>query len=164
MNSLVIRNVCLDDVEAILKIYSPYIETSATSFEEKIPSINSFSKRVKDISSKFPYIIAKYDGVTVGYAYATALRSRSAYRWSVETTVYVSKNHHRKGVGRELYKNLFEILRKQNFKNAFAAISLPNQGSRNLHMRMGFEKIGVYKNVGFKLDQWWDVEWWQLEL
>jgi phosphinothricin acetyltransferase len=89
---------------------------------------------------------------------------RAAYQWSVDTSVYIDDAHQRSGVGRGLYQSLFAILTAQGFFNAFAGIALPNPASVGLHEAMGFEKLGVYRNVGFKLGEWRDVGWWQLAL
>ena len=103
-------------------------------------------------------------GEVAGYAYATKHRVRSAYRWSVDTSVYVADTHRKRGVGTGLYASLFAILSEQGYVNAYAGIALPNPGSVGLHESMGFEKLGVYRRVGYKLGQWHDVGWWQLAL
>jgi len=100
----------------------------------------------------------------VGYAYAGLFRSRPAYEWTVEVTVYVHPAHRRKGVARTLYTSLLEGLRVQGYRTALAVIALPNPASVTLHERLGFRPIGVFHNVGYKLDAWHDVGWWELEL
>ena len=98
----------------------------------------------------------------VGYAYAGRHRSREAYQWSVEVSVYVAENQHRRGVGRALYTSLVECLRLQGFFHAYAGITLPNPASVGLHESLGFQPVGVYKDVGYKLGQWHTVGWLEL--
>jgi L-amino acid N-acyltransferase YncA len=103
-------------------------------------------------------------GAVVGYAYASPHRDRAAYRWSVDVTVYVHRAHHRRGIGRRLYETLFPLLVFQGFCTAHAGITLPNPGSVGLHEGLGFEPIGVYPAVGWKLGAWHDVGWWRRPL
>lgn len=108
--------------------------------------------------------IYEIDNQIVGYAYASTYRSRCAYEWSVESTVYVEQKYHGKGIGTKLYRSLFPMLKTQGAVNIFAGITLPNIGSIKLHESLGFIPIGVFKDVGFKLNKWWDVGYWQLQL
>lgn len=159
-----IRSVKLDDAARILEIYSPHITNSSTSFETDVPSIDEFKKRISEYTSKFPWIVYELDGKVVGYAYASAHRSRCAYEWSVESSVYVDPDFQGKGVGSKLYQELFKLLKTQGVVNIFAGITLPNEGSIKLHESLGFTYIGKFMDVGFKQGQWWDVGWWQLQL
>lgn len=119
---------------------------------------------ISETLKTFPYLVATIENQVVGYAYAGSLRSRCAYSWSVEVSVYISNKFHRRGIGKALYLKLFEILKSQNVVNVFAGIALPNEASLKMHGNLGFQKIGVYKNIGFKHNKWWDVSWWQLPL
>jgi L-amino acid N-acyltransferase YncA len=109
-------------------------------------------------------LVAELDGEVVGYAYASEHRSRAAYRWAADTTVYVSGEHHRQGVGRALYGALLPLLVRQGMYVACAGITLPNQASVALHERFGFEPLGVYRGIGFKHGTWHDVGWWTAQL
>lgn len=100
----------------------------------------------------------------VGFAYATTHRTRPAYRWTAETSVYVSSAHQGCGVGRELYEALLELLRRQRLQVACAGITLPNDASVALHEALGFERVGVYRRIGYKAGAWRDVGWWQMFL
>jgi phosphinothricin acetyltransferase len=108
--------------------------------------------------------VCEIGGRVAGYAYATRHRVRSAYRWSVDTSVYVEASVRQSGVGRGLYGSLFAILSAQGYFNAYAGIALPNAASVGLHEAVGFRKVGVYQRVGYKFGEWRDVGWWQLEL
>jgi phosphinothricin acetyltransferase len=104
------------------------------------------------------------DGRVVGYAYGGPHRSRAAYNWTVEVSAYVDRATQRSGIGRELYLALFERLKQRGFRLLVAGITLPNDASVGIHEALGFERVGVYKNVGYKAGQWWDVGWWQLDM
>jgi phosphinothricin acetyltransferase len=113
---------------------------------------------------RYPWIVCEWEGRIAGYAYATKHRERKAYQWSVDTSAYVDPEFWRRGIGRGLYRSLFEILSAQGFTNAYAGIALPNPGSVGLHESVGFRPVGVYRSVGYKLGGWHDVGWWQLGL
>ena len=145
-------------------IYRPVVEDTAISFETTAPGRQEMARRVVETLQSYPWLVCERDGRIAGYAYATRHRVRAAYQWSVDTSVYIDEADRRSGVGRGLYLSLFAILAAQGYFNAFAGIALPNPGSVALHEAMGFEKLGVYHNVGFKLGEWRDVGWWQLML
>ena len=152
------------DAEAMLAIYTPVVLDTAISFELVPPSVDEFKSRVRSTLTRTPWLVCEIDGKVAGYAYAGALRTRAAYQWSVEVTVYVNADHRRLGVGSAVYTSLFACLRLQGFMNAYGGIALPNPASVALHESMGFSHIGTYRNVGYKLGAWHDVGWWQLEL
>ena len=159
-----IRLATLSDAEAIAAIYRPVVETTTISFETVAPDRDEMAKRLADTLASHPWLACEVDGRVAGYAYATKHRVRAAYQWSVDTSVYVDEGCRRLGVGRGLYQSLFAILAAQGFFNAFAGIALPNPASVALHEAVGFEPLGVYRRVGFKLGAWHDVGWWQLAL
>lgn len=159
-----IRRASVADAEAIRAIYAPFITDSATSFEAEVPDIAEMESRVQAYASTHPWLVFERDGEVVGYAYASPHRARKAYQWSAEVSVYIDSRAHRAGIGRALYTALFELLRKQQFVNAFAGITLPNESSVGLHQSMGFVPVGVFKQIGFKFNQWHDVGWLHLRL
>jgi phosphinothricin acetyltransferase len=118
-------------------------------------------QRVRETLESYPWLICEVEGKLAGYAYATRHRVRGAYQWSVDTSVYIDQRHRRRGIGRGLYASLFGILAAQGYFNAYAGIALPNPASVALHQSVGFELIGVYRGVGYKLGRWCDVGWWQ---
>jgi phosphinothricin acetyltransferase len=119
---------------------------------------------MRDTLVRFPWLVWEDAGEIKGYAYASEHRTRKAYQWSVEVSVYVREDARRLGVARALYGRLFEVLKRQGFYNAYAGIALPNDASVALHESLGFQKIGVYKAVGHKFGAWRDVGWWSLTL
>jgi phosphinothricin acetyltransferase len=152
------------DAEALAAIYRPVVESTTISFETVPPDRDEMARRLAATLAAHPWLVCDIGGRVAGYAYATTHRVRAAYQWSVDTSVYVDAAWRRSGVGRGLYQSLFAILAAQGFFNAFAGIALPNAASVALHEAVGFEALGVYRRVGFKLGAWHDVGWWQLTL
>ena len=152
------------DAARMLDIYAPAIRESAISFEVELPSEQEFQERIRDTLARTPWLVCELDGRVAGYAYAGPHREREAYRWSLDTAVYIDAAHYRRGIGRALYEALFACLRLQGYANAYAGITLPNPASVGLHEGMGFKLVGVYRNVGFKRGAWHDVGWWDLAL
>ena len=160
-----IRLVTADDAAAIASIYAPYVAGSTVSFETEPPDTAEMRTRIEDGAGLYPWLAAldDEDGL-LGYAYACAFRARRAYRFSVETTVYVAGRAQRRGVGGALYARLIPLLEAQNFVQAIAAITLPNEASVRLHEAHGFRQAGVYRDVGWKLGEWRSVGLWQRAL
>jgi phosphinothricin acetyltransferase len=162
--TLKIRVAMPADAEAVAGIYDPIVRDTAISFETVPPTPEAMAGRISRTLTTHPWLVAERDGQVVGFAYAGLHRERAAYRWSVDATVYVGAEARGAGIGRALYKPLFQILRAQNFRSVYAGIVLPNAASVGLHEAMGFTPLGVYKNVGFKQGAWRDIGWWQLDL
>lgn len=160
-NKYTFRLATTSDVEGIRAIYGPVVENTVTSFEMEVPSLSDMENRVTSTLTTYPWIVACINNTVAGYAYGCQLRSRAAYSWSAETSVYIHPDHIGQGLGKQLYTKLFALLEAQGFKNAFAGSSLPNPGSVHLHTKMGFKEIGVYENIGYKNGVWVDVIWWQ---
>ena len=145
-------------------IYAPAVTSSASSFEEVAPDAAEMSRRIATTLPQRPWLVADTDDGLAGYAYAAAHRSRSAYRWAVDVSVYVDPARRRQGTGRRLYSSLLEQLTAQGFRIACAGIALPNEASVALHEALGFTPVGIYRQIGYKLGRWWDVGWWQRPL
>ncbi len=159
-----VRAVREGDALAIAAIYRPYVESSVASFEDVAPDAAEIDRRIQG-DPRLPWLVAEDPGVgVVGYAYATRHRTRAAYRWSVDCSVYVAGVTHGQGVGRLLYRDLFPLLRDLGYVRAYAGIALPNPASVRLHESIGFSPVGVYRRVGYKHGAWHDVGWWQLSL
>jgi L-amino acid N-acyltransferase YncA len=160
-----LRKADVNDAAAIAAIYNQYVNDTIITFEEAAVDTEEMARRIADVSSKrLPWYLAAEQDRAVGYAYATPWRSRSAYRFSVEVTVYVAPGHTGRGVGTRLYTVLLDALRDGGFHSAIAGIALPNPESVALHERLGFEKVARFKRVGFKMNRWVDVGYWQLML
>ena len=148
----------------IRKIYAPYIENSYVSFETSVPSAEEINQRRLEIAKEYPYLVAIDGDQVIGYSYASKHRSREAYRWAVETSIYVAAQTKKSGVGRKLYSELFRRLKMMGLVHAYAGISLPNPESVGFHEACGFKKFCVFEKIGFKNDRWVDVGWWRLGL
>jgi phosphinothricin acetyltransferase len=151
------------DAPEIAAIYAPYVLESAASFETEAPDSGQMRARILEGGALYPWFVAidEETGKIAGYAYATAFRTRRAYRFAVETTVYLAPGRRRRGLGSALYGVLLPLLEAQGFSQAIAAITLPNEASVRLHERLGFEPAGVYRDVGHKLGAWRSVGLWQ---
>ena len=121
-------------------------------------------RRIGAVLPIYPWLVWEEDGRVLGYAYASRHRERAAYRWSVDVGVYVAPDAHGRGIGKALYAALFEILTRQQFKAAYGGVARPNPASEALHRACGFELVGVYREVGYKLGRWRDVGWWRRAL
>lgn len=159
--SITIRTANVADAASAQVIYAPIVERTTISFEETPPSVGEMATRIAACLDAYAYLVAERDGQIIGFAYAGRHRTRSAYRWSVDVSVYVAEEGLRSGVGRALYDDLLSTLAEKGFHAAFAGIALPNPASIALHQALGFEPIGVYRQVGFKFGNWHDVSWWQ---
>lgn len=164
MPSLHLRPVRDSDATRLAEIYAPYIEGSVVSFELTAPDAAEMATRLQRIAPTYPWLIAELDGTVVGYAYACENRTRPAYRWGVEVTIYLHQQAHGTGVGRRLYGALFALLRLQGFINAYGIITLPNAASVGIHESLGFKQAGIFRHAGFKNGSWLDVGWYQLTL
>lgn len=162
---MTIRFATPADAPDLLSIYAPYVLNTTISFEYEVPSVSEFAGRIRTIQQQqLPYVVAEVDGRVLGYAYAARHRDRMAYQWSVDTSVYVHSDVHRRGIARNLYTHLLDLLRRQGYYNAYAGITLPNLPSENFHRVTGFEPIGIYPRVGYKMGAWHDVGWFRLTL
>jgi phosphinothricin acetyltransferase len=160
-----IRAATQGDAAAIADIYAPFVAGSAVSFEAEPPDEAEMRRRIEGGGGAFPWLAAEEeDGSLIGYAYAAPFRPRHAYRFTVETSVYLRGEAQGRGIGRSLYAPLLALLKAQGFTQAIAAIALPNDASVRLHERLGFRHAGTYERVGHKLGAWWDVGLWQRPL
>jgi len=157
-----IRLATIEDAAAIALVYRPYVTSSRVSFEESAPGPDEMAQRVR--GGLHPWFVAEAEGRLLGYAASSAFRTRPAYRWMVETGIYLDPAAWGHGVGRALLGTILDVLERQGFVGAVGAIALPNDASVALHEKLGFVHTGTYHQVGFKLGQWIDVGLWQKEL
>ena len=129
-----------------------------------MPTKENFEHRIVTYQENWPWLVYETEGVIAGYAYATKHRERAAYQWCVESSVYVRKNFQQKGIAKSLYSALFAILKYQGCRNVYAGITLPNEKSVAFHEKFGFAWLADYTNIGYKLNRWNTVSWWQLQL
>ena len=159
-----IRLASREDTAGMLQIYTPIIHHTATSFEYDIPTVPAFWLRIQQVLKEAPWLICEDGSQVLGYAYASSHRSRAAYQWNRELSVYVHSDHRRQGIASALYQSLITLLRFQGFVNALIGITLPNPASVRFHEQLGFELIGTYNDVGFKHGKFHSVGWWQMKI
>lgn len=163
---ILIRPAEAGDATQITAIYTPHVAASAVSFETEVPTTRTMRTRMESSKGLYPWIVATSEDrdTILGFAYAARFREREAYRFCVETSIYVAGGLERQGVGRLLYEALIDTLRAQDFTQAVAVITLPNEASIALHESVGFRRAGVYREVGWKQGRWHDVGIWQASL
>lgn len=159
------------DAEALVKIYAPYVENTAVTFEYTVPTPVEFSRRIAEIQEKYPYLVAERNGELVGYAYANTFKGRAAYDWAVEVSIYVRMDQKKSGVGSALYEALEQVLSLQNILNLNAAITNAEhedehftKGSLEFHRRMGYRMVGEFHQCGCKFGRWYNTVWMEKHL
>ncbi|WP_033150295.1 GNAT family N-acetyltransferase [Prevotella sp. RM4] len=163
---IIIRDAKVTDAKAIQTIYTPYVETTAITFEYNVPSEEEFCRRIETVQQKYPWIVAMVNGKVVGYAYASAFKPRDAYQWAIETSIYVDNNNKRSGIGRQLHEALEQRLKMQGILNMNACISFIepedeylSQDSVRFHERLGYQKVAHFHQCGKKFNRWYDIIW-----
>lgn len=160
-----IRTAELSNAGAITDIYNHYILNTVVTFEEQAIKPADIRKRMKEVEGDaLPWLVAESEGSVIGYAYASKWKGRCAYRFSVESTVYLAEAAIGRGIGAEIYGALLAELRKRKLHVAIGGITLPNEASVRLHEKLGFEKTAHFKEVGYKFEKWLDVGYWQVTL
>ncbi|MBN4052143.1 MAG: phosphinothricin acetyltransferase [Bacteroidetes bacterium] len=156
------RIVKPEDANALSKIYNYYILNSVVTFEETPLTVAEMKDRIQTNSSKFPWVVYEKDGQILGYAYAIEWKQRGAYKFSVESTVYLKQDEMNKGIGTALYAELIKRLTEMDIHAVIGGIALPNEASIALHEKLGFKKVAHFKEVGYKFEKWVDIGYWEL--
>lgn len=166
MEGITIRTAVLQDAEALLEIYAPYVKNTAITFEYDVPTVEEFAGRMSNVLRRYPYLVGEVDGEPAGYAYAGPFKERAAYDWAVETTVYVKEDMKKHGIGRALYEALEKTLAAQGILNLNACIAFPEKEDEYLttdsvkfHKKMGFKEVGRFHKCGCKFGRWYDMVW-----
>lgn len=158
-----IRPAALRDAEEIAEIYNHYVRHSVVTFEEQPVSVDEMKQRIEGgLASGYPWFAATVGDRLIGFAYASQWKSRSAYRESCETTIYLDEEFIGQGIGLHLYAILLNELWTRGFHTAIGGISLPNQASVAMHEKLGFKSVGTFVQVGYKLGRRIDVGYWQI--
>ena len=168
---ITIRTAILSDAQALLNIYSPYVEHTAITFEYDVPSVEEFASRIKNTLQKYPYLVAEKNGRLLGYAYASPFHERPAYDWAVETSIYVDQNIKHQGIGRRLHDALEDALRSQGILNMNACIAYPpeedeylDKNSVEFHTHMGYRLVGEFYKCGYKFHRWYNMVWMEKQI
>jgi L-amino acid N-acyltransferase YncA len=152
------------DAAALCDIYNHYVRETVVTFEEAPVNEAEMARRITDVTSHLPWLVWESDAGLLGYAYATAWKSRAAYRHSVESSIYLAPQATGQGIGTRLYQALIAALREQGLHCVIGGAALPNPASVALHERLGFTQVAEFRQVGFKFGRWIDVAYWQLVL
>ncbi len=155
-----IRKIQIDDAKKICDIYNYYIKSTIITFEEELVSEVEMTDRIK--SATLPWLVFEENEKIPGYAFASEWKSRCAYKYSVEISIYLDTNFKGKGIGQQLYNELLQQLKELKYQTIIAGISLPNEASVKFHEKFGFEKVAHFKKVGYKFNKFIDVGYWQL--
>ena len=158
-NELNIRIATTEDAAALLAIYAPYVENTTITFEYDVPTLADFEARILHTLARYPYLVACIDGVPVGYAYAGAFKSRAAYDYAVELSVYIKDGMHGRGIGKALYAAMETLLAKQHVTNLNACITYPGEGSVQFHEKLGYTTVAHFHKCGYKFGKWLDMIW-----
>ncbi|GGL31074.1 N-acetyltransferase [Halarchaeum grantii] len=164
MSDVRLRLAEASDATAVRRIYAPYVEETAITFDADPPSVAALRERIRSKLDDYPWVVAEADGDVVGYAYAGPVRERVAYQWSVESSLYVERDAHRSGIGSALYEALLALLERQGYVTVYGVVTLPNPASAAIHEAFGFEREGTFERMGYKHGEWHDVGWWSLAL
>ena len=162
--SRLVRDATVEDAAACAGIYTPYVRDTVISFELEPPTVAQMAARIEGGLARHAWLVLEDDGRVVGYAYGSTFNARAAYDWSTSVSVYTEPGRRRSGAGRALYAALFDRLAARGYLTALAGVALPNEASVGLHTAMGFEPVGTYRRVGWKLGRWHDVTWFQRPL
>ena len=159
-----VRDATVEDAAACARIYAPYVRNTAVSLEVEPPTAAEMAGRIEAALARHAWLVLEDDGRVVGYAYGSTFNARAAYVWSTSVSVYTEPGRRRTGAGRALYTALLDRLAARGYRTALAGVALPNEASVGLHTAMGFEPVGTYRRVGWKLGRWHDVTWFQRPL
>lgn len=161
-----IRAASPEDAQELLKIYKPYVEKTAITFEYDVPQLQEFKARIERTLKKYPYLVAEKDGELLGYAYTGPFVGRAAYGWAAETSIYLKEGRQRMGLGRRLYQAIEGISRAQNILNLNACIGSPEtedeyltRNSIQFHSHMGYKMVGEFYKCGYKFGCWYNMAW-----
>jgi len=155
-----IRPARADDAARICVIYNHHVTDTTVTFDETPLEAREMARRIR--AATLPWLVIEDTGVLAGYARASTWKTRAAYRYTVESSVYVDARFQRRGHGRRIYEALLAALRRRDVHVVLAGIALPNPASIALHERLGFVHAGVMREVGWKFGRWVDVGYWAL--
>lgn len=164
---VILRTAALEDSRALRDIYAPYVERTAVSLEYEPPSVEGFRRRMAKVLEDYPYLVAEKDGEILGYAYASRFHPRAAFLYCAEVSIYLRPDARRCGLGRALYAELEERLKRQGILNVYASIATTERAddpdltadSPRFHEKMGYHTVAVFHSCGYKFGRWYDLTW-----
>ncbi|MDB6113350.1 MAG: pat [Lacunisphaera sp.] len=160
-----LRSATSTDAAAIAAIYNHYVLTTIITFEEEAVTETDMAGRIREtLATPLPWFVWEENRRVLGYAYASKWKSRCAYRYAVEASVYLDQSAIARGLGTKLYSALIADVKARGMHAIIGGAALPNPASVALHEKLGFTKIGQFKEVGWKFEKWIDVGYWELIL
>ena len=159
-----IRIATAADIPAILAIYAPYVLHSTATFEYTVPTEEEFTRRFREITRQYPWLVWEEEGQLLGYAYASAPYTRAAYAWCAEPSIYLRSDARRRGIGRALYRCLEEILKIQGYHLLYALVTAENEESIAFHEKFSYEKRAFFPDCGVKFGRWLGIFWMEKRL
>ena len=152
------------DVPVMLDIYAPYVQHTTVSFEYDVPAPEEFVRRFRAVTAQFPWLVWEEDGRVLGYAYAAKPFERAGYSWCAEPSIYLHGDVRGRGIGKQLYAVLEELLKKQGYCLLYALITGENSASLRFHEKCGYTTAAVLKDCGRKSGRWLDLFWMEKRL
>lgn len=147
------------DIPQILAIYAPYILNTTVSFEYTVPSLEAFTERFRSITAQFPWLVWEEHGKILGYAYGSLPFQRAAYQWCASSSVYLLPEAQGRGIGRQLYAALEEILTRQGYRKVYAIVTSGNTGSIRFHQALGYRIVAELPECGYKFGKLLGIIW-----
>ena len=164
--NILVRVANLEDAAALLKIYTPYVQNTAITFDYEVPTLEEFTEKIERILKKYPVLVAESENGIVGYAYADVFKNKAAYDWAVEMTIYVDADCKKMGIGSLLYEELERLLKAQNIVNLNVCIAYPEEEDEYLtkdsvrfHEKLGYRMVGEFHQCGYKFNRWYNMIW-----
>lgn len=159
-----VRLAMVQDVPRILEIYAPYVKNTVISFEYDVPTLEEFTKRFLGITAQFPWLVWEENGRILGYAYGSRPFERAAYQWSAEASIYLCPEACGKGIGKQLYAALEQLLQRQGYRKVYAIITTANENSVAFHRAVGYRYTASMPECSYKLGKWYGIVWMEKEL
>lgn len=163
-SDLHIRIAALEDAAALQRIYAPYVEQTAITFEVLPPDVPAFRARIARTLERYPFLVAERDGLLLGYAYTGRFMDRAAYDWAAEPSIYLLPDQRRQGVGKALYTALETLSKAQNVQLLCARVACPaqedcrlTQDSLRFHLGIGYHLAGMIRQCGYKFGTWYHL-------
>lgn len=170
--NIIIRPATLDDAKQLLGIYAHYVENTSVSFEDRVPSVNEFRRRIETTLVNYPFLVAEYDEEIIGYAYANVFHSKYEYNNSAEVAVYIKKEYQGMSVGKTLYSMLEDELYERGVLTVYARVAsttkeedmnLSNE-SKLFHEKCGYHLCGKFTSCAKKFNQWYNIVYYEKHL
>ena len=159
-----IRPVTINDAQQLVDIYNYYVLNTVVTFDDVPFTVEAFKEKIEAIYKFYPFYVFEEENKILGYTYANKWREKPAYKYTLESTVYLHPKAIGKQIGTILYTELLKQLKEQNYHVVVGGLTLPNEASVKLHEKFGFTQVSHFKEVGLKFDKWLDVGFWQLTL